>query len=313
MRINSMTIDEMFEYLVKNNPNEKVKFIGSGTDSDAFRVGDLVCRFPHSADVFNEYSKESKVCDFVRNAISVPIPNIKLHDGDVQFAQHKMILGKKWRWHAFMFHPIKQRRLANGIARFFAELHSVDVSKFNQKSDKFAYVKFDDIADRISPFLSKHQMKFFREKYNSVINKPISKSDIVMCHLGIKGGNSVIDENGNLIGVFDFGNASCNERWRDLGVIYMANNERLYRAVLREYERLTGIKCDRKRIADVGSLEHFVHKRWFADDGSVLNMNDHKIKKYLAQGLVRFYHLPFRFRRILFHMMSLHKFLFGSK
>jgi len=308
-----MTIDEKQAYLVKNNPNKKVKFIGSGSDSDAFRVGDVVCRFPHSETVLKQYEKEAKICDFVRHAITVPIPNIEIHSGAVQFAQHKMIMGNRWRWHSFMLKPIKQHRLAKSLAQFFAELHSVDVSNFNHNFDGFSYVKFDEIANRIAPFLSKRQMKFFAKKYNNVINKHVDDHDIVMCHLGVKGLNSVIDDEGNLVGVFDFGNACCNERWRDLGVIYMANNKRLYNDMLRQYEKLTGIKCNRGRIADLGSLEHFVRKRWFNEDGSEFNVSERRIKKYLAQALVRFYHLPLRFKRVLFCIMSLHKLLFGSK
>lgn len=308
-----MTIDEIQAYLVKNNPNQNVKFIGRGSDSDAFRVGAFVYRFPHRVGTMSQYKTESEICDFVRGAVSVDIPKIEIHDGAVCFAKHKMIVGHKWRWHTFMFHPIKQARLATGIARFFAQLHGVNVSAFDTSSEKFLYVTFDDIADKIAPFLSARQMRFFQKKYNKIIGKRVPKRDIVMCHMGFKGANSVVDDAGHLVGVFDFGNAGVHERWRDLGVVYTGNNFPLYYYMLHQYKKLTGIKCGSARIADLGAIEHFTYKRWFNGDGTLCDLTDHRIKKYLAEALVRFYHLPPRCRHILYGLMTLRKRHFDSK
>ena len=308
-----MTIDEIKKFLTKHNPGKNIKFIGRGTDSDAFVVGEYVYRFPHGKDVLEQYEIEAALCDYVRNYISVPIPKITIHDRDVCFAKHKMIHGYKWRWHTFMYHPIKQVRLGNGIARFFAELHSVDISSQDTNSAKFEYVKFDDIADKIAPFLSKHQMRMFRKKYNKIVNKPIAEQDIVMCHMGFKGANSVVDDNGHLVGVFDFGNAGPHERWRDFGVVRTGNNFPLYYYILYRYRKLTGIKCNRSRISDVGAIEHFTYKRWFNDDGTPLDLNDHRIKKYLSEAFVRFYHLPPRCRHVLYGLLTLNKRKYDSK
>ena len=302
-----MTVDEINSWLVANFPNEKIKFLGLGSDSDAFRVGDYVFRFPHNDVVLTQYDTERKLCDFLRPSLSVPIPEISVHRGDVNYAKHKMIMGIKWHWHALMPFPIRQRRLADGIARFFAELHGADTTVLKPESDRVDYVKFADIADKIAPFLSKRQMQFFENKYNAIVNRPVAKSDMVICHMGVKGSNSVIDKHGNLIGVFDFGNAGVHERWRDLSVVHMGGNKCLYRRVLRQYEKLSGIKIDTKRINDLGSIEHFTQKRWFDTDGKYRNLGNKKIKKYVAKTLCHFYHLPrFMTRFVYITMLSKH-------
>ena len=306
-----MTHDEIRAYLVKQNPGKSIKFIGSGSDSEAFCVDGYVYRFPHSATVLAQYKTESALCDFLRDKISVPIPQITIHDVAVCYAKHKMIAGKKWRWHTFIFHPIKQNNLADGIARFFAEIHGADIHEIETDTKQFNYVAFDDIAARIAPFLSKHAMRRFHKKYNNIVGKRVAESNIVMCHMGLKGANSVIDNDGNIVGVFDFGNTGAHERWRDFGVVYMGDNKRLYSRVLHKYEQITGMTCDRSRIADVAAIEHFSRKRWFCDDGSAIPLTDKRITKYLSEAMVRFYHMPLRFRRVLRIFMRIHKRLFN--
>lgn len=306
-----MTVDEINSWLDKTCPNEKIKFLGRGSDSHAFRVGEYVYRFPHNDTVLHQYEIEMNLCNAIRKNISVKIPEISVHRDKFNYAKHKMIMGGRWHWHSLALNPIKQKHLADGIARFLAELHSVDVKKVDATSERVDYLPFDDISAKISPFLSKHQIRFFRERYNDIVNKPIADGDMVICHMGVKGSNSVIDNRGNLIGVFDFGNAGKHERWRDLSVVHMGGNKCLYRRVLRKYEKLSGVKIDRKRINDLGAIEHFTHKRWFTDDGLPLNLSDEKIKKYLSKTLCHFYHLPPIVGRVLRLRMTFHKLLFA--
>ena len=306
-----MMVEEISSWLKETHPNDGIKFLGYGSDSHAFRVGEYVYRFPHNDSVLHQYEIEMNLCNAIRKNISVQIPEISVHRDKFNYAKHKMIMGIRWHWHSLALNPIKQMHMADGIAQFFAELHGVPPKKIAAKSERVDYLSFDDIADKISPFLSKHQIRFFSRKYNSIVNKPVAASDMVICHMGVKGSNSVIDNRGNLIGVFDFGNAGKHERWRDLSVVHMGGNKCLYHRVLRKYAKLSGVKIDRKRINDLGAIEHFTHKRWFTDDGQPLNLSDKKIKKYLAKTLCHFYHLPQCFGRVLRIQMTLHKKLFA--
>ena len=298
-----MTKQEINAYLVKHCPNTEIKFIGAGSDSYAFCVGEYVYRFPRYDVVLSQYEKEARLCNFLRDATSVLIPNIEIQYKPISFAKHKMILGNKWHWHSLALFPIKQMRLARSIARFFAEIHTVNISKFKLESERVDYVEFNELSKMIAPFLSKRQLNFFKKKYNKIINRRIPKNDMVMCHMGFKGQNSVIDNKGNLVGVFDFGNAGIHERWRDLSVVRKGGNKWLYRQVVRHYEKLTGIKCDRARIADLGSIEHFIYKRWFHEDGTP-RLSDTRIKTYLSRTLVCFYHLPTCCTSILYAWMT---------
>jgi hypothetical protein len=117
--------------------------------------------------------------------------------------------------------------------------------------------------------------------------------------MGIKGCNSVVDENGNLIGVFDFGNAGVHERWRDFVLLFNGKNTCLYKMVLRRYSKYTGIKYNCRRIRELAGIERFIYKRWFNQDGTVAKMPAHRVKRYLSHVLVFFMHLPPFMRSII--------------
>ena len=173
-------VEEINSWLKETHPNDGIKFLGYGSDSHAFRVGEYVYRFPHNDSVLHQYEIEMNLCNAIRKNISVQIPEISVHRDKFNYAKHKMIMGIRWHWHSLALNPIKQMHMADGIAQFFAELHGVPPKKIAAKSERVDYLSFDDIADKISPFLSKHQIRFFGRKYNSIVNKPVAASDMVI-------------------------------------------------------------------------------------------------------------------------------------
>lgn len=291
-----MSKKEEQEYLVKHHPGKEVKFLGSGTDSNAFRVDNFVYRFPHNKAVAVQYEREAAICDYIRPSLSVEVPKIEVcSESGLVYAKHKMIMGRAWDWWMFALHPIKQRNLADGLAQFFAQLHGCDLSASFRKricADNFEYINLNDILPQISPFLSKWQLRFLTKKINKALNASVPESDMVLCHMGIKGCNSVVDENGNLIGVFDFGNAGIHERWRDFVLLFNGQNTHLYKMVLRRYSKYTGIKYNCHRIRELAGIERFIYKRWFNQDGTIAPMPAYRVKRYLSHVMVFFMHLP---------------------
>lgn len=289
-----MTFDEAQKWLALKFPSESVKFIGSGSDSVAFRVGTRVFRFPHShADI---YKTEAAICDFVRPNISVPIPKIEIFNEDgVQCVAHEMIMGEKWSWHRFQFQPARQRRLADSLARFLAQLHGCDARRALRQipalRDSVPFCTFDEVSDFLGQYMSPRQLRVFRRNYERIIGAPIDADDMTIVHTGLKGPNSVADKTGALCGVFDFGNAGVYERWRDFELFYLGHNAALYRGVCRAYERYTGRPVPRRRIEDLAVIEFLWRKRVFPG-GHFAPRTGHFMRKNIAMALTRFYHLP---------------------
>jgi len=304
-----MNREKIQAFLEKKFPGQDVKYVGSGTDSAAFKVGDNICRFPHSrVDI---YKMEADLCDFIRPNISVAIPCVKiLKDGKHTFAMHKMITGEKWSWHRFSWHPRAQRNLARTYARFLAELHGVDTAQLARRvpalGETVPYCDLDEIKDFLARFMTPGQMKCFCENYKRIVGAPVSTGDIVFVHMGLKGANSVVDKDGALCGVFDFCSGGLYERWRDFVLPYLGRNRALLRGILREYAKETGVCPNAARIADLAVIEFLWRRRLF-QGGRFQPRNNHFIKKNIAVALARFHHLPKPFYWIIYARMTLHE------
>ncbi len=302
-----MTVDEIREFLTDRFPGQSVSYLGSGSDSIAFRVGTRVFRFTgRGGDI---YRNEARVCDAVRPAIDIPIPKIDIFDRDgVFYVAHEMICGHKWSWHKFMWQPGRQRNLADSCAKFLAQLHGVDTAAAcgiaPHLGQGVAYIDFDDVADQLGHFMTPRQAAFFRRNYERIISAPVHASDMVICHLGLKGANSVVDCDGNLCGVFDFCNCGIYERGRDLVLMSISRNRRLYRRFLKSYRKISGANVSTARIADLAAVEFLWAKRWFSD-GRFCPLPARFIKKNLASALGRFYGLPRFLNWVVYARLSL--------
>lgn len=298
-----MTIEQTINYLSKKYATTNIKHIGGGSDSQAFVLdNEYIIRFLTNKN--NVYENEKQICDFISQYISIETPRIEIVKSDgYTFSKHKMIKGNAWSWHSFTFNHKKQQNLANSLAKFMAELHSIPVKDLQNNIQNSPYMDIEKIIPYISPNLTKHQLEFFTKKYDQIINKTPNKSDMVLCHLGIKNANSVVDDSGALCGIFDFGNCGIYERWRDLAVIYSFRNYRLYKAVARAYTKYTGIKVDHKRVADLAYFEWLSKKRWYNKDKFTPRKDYSKV---LASTFGHFYKLPWIIHRtILFEIISL--------
>lgn len=291
-----MQTEKILKFLQKKFPNQEIIFIGSGSDSTAFRVGDYVIRIPHNNKNIKLYLHEESVCRAIKKFIHFDIPDITVHNDKILWIQHKMVTGQKWSWHKFMWQPRKQRNLGKSLAHFMAELHSKKVCNAIKKAEniqkyKYVYMPFDKVSPYLQKVLCPKQLEYFRRHYEEIISKPVPASDMVLCHLGIKGPNSVVDSNGNLTGVFDFCNAGIYERWRDMVLIYLMAGRGLYNTFCREYKKLTGIKVDTKRISDLTVIEFLWAKRWYQND-KFAPLGQAFVDKNTATAMAHFHKLP---------------------
>lgn len=300
---------EVPSFLRKKFPKTAIKFIGSGSDSDAFIVGKKIIRIPHKASQ-KLYSREAAICNAIHNQMSFKIPKITVHkekDGTL-WAEHRMVDGVKWSWHKYIWHPHRMHNLGRSLAQFMAELHTADIRKIPPRYRvSMPYMQFDDIEPFFAKFLTPRQMRFFRKNYERILSYPVKKSNMVLVHLGIKGPNSVADKDGNLVGVFDFCNAGIYERERDMVLIAIMAPYSLWRIFAKEYERLTNVKPDRKRTLDLAKIEFLWSKRWIRGDGNIRQLGEHSLRKNIGAAMAHFHHLPYQFKWWWYHTMKLRK------
>ena len=176
-----MTKEEIIDFLRKKYPSREIKFIGSGSDSTAFRIGDIVVRVPHTENNIGLYLHEESVCKAIKKFIDFDIPNITVHQDDILWIEHKIVDGKKWSWHKFMFHPKKQKNLGISLARFMAQLHSKKASDAIKKAKniqkyKYVYMPYEQVLPYLSNIIRPKQLEFFRKHYEEIVSKPAEPS-----------------------------------------------------------------------------------------------------------------------------------------
>lgn len=297
------------EFLTKKFPNTKIEFIGSGSDSDAYKVGTRVIRIPHG-NAKDLYLREAAICNAIADKIHFQIPKITVHqeENGILWVEHEMIIGRKWSWHKFMWQPMHMKNLGHSLAQFMAELHSVNTKLIPEQFRKsIPYIKFSAVAPFFEKHLTKSQMIFFHKNYDRTLSYPIKPQDMVLVHMGIKGPNSVVDSNGNLTGVFDFCNAGIYERERDMVLIAMLAPYALWHAFACEYRRQTGIKPNRKRIFDLMKIEFLWAKRWLTPDGVVRPPRERFLLKNIGAAMAHFHHLPSIFKWWWYYTAKLRK------
>ncbi len=108
------------------------------------------------------------------------------------------------------------------------------------------------IGDRIP----KNIFDSIYDKYLDVVDLTPSV-DRCVCHNDFKGTNTVVDDTGRLAGVFDFVNANISDREAEFKYFYNPNKPNFLNKMLREYERVSGIKIDIERIKSLCLRDNF--------------------------------------------------------
>lgn len=294
-------------FLTEKYGAENVKFLGAGSDSSAYRVGEYVYRFTRHGHRL--YEREAAICRYLHPYISCQIPEIEIKSENGHFcAVHKMLQGCKWSWHRFQFQPRQQHNLAKSVGEFLGQLHSVNVADMRRAVpdiDAFGYIDFDLTHAFMAQYLAEFMVRFFERHYRRVISDGRATSDLAVVHLGFKGANSVCRPDGTLCGVYDFGNCGIYERSREFIPILMGGNRTLYRAIRREYNAQTGVLIDTRRVRDLAELEFMSEKRWCVVDGVAHMENTVFFQRRLAAAILHFAHLPrFVLRPLLLRYMA---------
>lgn len=182
-------------------PNQDIKSLGDGWCSSAFEVDDNIIRVPKSSEAVGGYKKEEKILNFLKGKIkSVEIPNIKLIEEPFPYSIHKKLHGENWTAEDYNKFTEKEKdKLANDAAKFFMELHSIEIN------DELGLNKNLEVLE-IEKYLSNEFSEKEIIKINNYVKPLYSLEDKHLLHTDFYYGNSLLNKNRELKCVFDFGN-----------------------------------------------------------------------------------------------------------
>lgn len=231
---------------------ERFTLLGEGWDSVALSAGGLVLKFPRHAEAEARLRAEARLLEAVRPRVSLPVPEMTLHDGPQVFSSHPRIEGghltpEVW---AALDEPARAR-LAEDLGRFHAELHAIPhpVMQAVGAEPVERFQPPERILEKAVPALP----PALRPRAEAAVRawarmEPDPLGEVYGFFDG-HGWNMAFDAaRGRLNGIYDFGDSGFGPRHEDFfraGFIDFILPGR----VAGVYERLTGLAPGRERIA----------------------------------------------------------------
>lgn len=238
--------DKYLLFINKIHPNlniSKKEIIESGFHSTAVIINDeLVFRFPLKKEFYDEYIHEFNLLKKIRKHISVPIPDLKLHQtDDFVFTEHTLIEGTQYSQLKSPLSKQEKEQLADDLALFLKELHNcptdLPICQFSaeeygvcDKKIKYTNLLSDD---------EKQELLLTIKEFNSYDYK---EDRVVLSHTDLNENNFLLKEN-RLVGVIDFGNACRRDLSSEFATLMKWDFDLVQKIAFR-YEEITGKYVD---------------------------------------------------------------------
>lgn len=229
-----------------------VELLAAGWDSLALGVDDrLIFKFPRDEADAHALVTEARLLSVVRPAVTIAVPELIIHEGPPLFSRHAKLAGEHLLAAHYEQLPLAARqRLAAEMAQFYAELHRLDRAVLTAAGAKAIapWLPPEDILQRAWPRLSPSLQRFAETTIADWQALPPDPHGTTYGFFDGHGWNMAFDhEHQRLNGIYDFGDSGFGSLQQEF--IYTSFIARdLTMRVVDEYEALTGLVLDRRRI-----------------------------------------------------------------
>lgn len=248
MTKNHFTLDEDFETIIKNAlPNKTINSIHSvttGWTNIVYEVctndGDFFFRFPRDDFWIRTIVKDYEFAKFIYGKTDFNTVKLELlHDNGRPFSMHKKIEGTVLASKMDTMTPSEVTVIANDIAKFMYQLHSV---KFNPNEiftiDNIGVKLTDFLDELLKVHVSKEDMVFWNH------SDFIKKDHSCLVHGDLNSSNIIIDENNHISAVIDFGFGGFGNPYFDIARIIGRCPENFKEEIIKNYENISNTKLD---------------------------------------------------------------------
>ncbi len=221
----------------------------------------LVFKFPQGVEAERALRREASILAAVRPHVTMPVPNLRLHEEEPLFSEHAIIPGEHLETAQYEALPESGRQaLADALARFYAELHALDrgVMEAAGALPIERWFDADAIAVGALPLLP-DALRGFAEKtiagWRALPSDPFGET---YGFFDGHGWNMAFDHAASrLNGIYDFADSGFGPLHQDFIYSNFISPD-LTARIIEGYERLTGRMLDRARI----HLLTGVHRIW---------------------------------------------------
>ena len=225
---------------------------GRGWHSLAVDIGGrFIAKFPDGGEAEEALKREASLLAAVRPQLTLPVPDMTIHDGPPLFSLHGKLPGKTLDSDGYAkLDGQARRRLAEDIALFLAELHAIDPAIMHKAGAlPVGWWDTEDVTlAPVWPQLPEHLRELAQSAiadYRALEPDPLGE---VYGFFDAHGWNMAFDhERGRLEGIFDFADSGFGPPHREFVQISLIDPEIATRTA-DAYQTRTGRKLDRRRI-----------------------------------------------------------------
>ena len=239
-------------------------------DSVAVDVDDrLIFKFPRHVAAEKRLVKEASLLAVIRPAVSMAVPDMSLHPGPPLFSRHVKLAGEHLLTRHYVRLPTAARqRLAAEMALFYAELHRLDAGAMAAAGAApiEPWLQPENILPRVWPLLPSGLRRFAERTIAAWQQLPPDPYGTTYGFFDGHGWNMAFDhERQRLNGVYDFADSGFGPLHQEF--IYSNWIARdLTERIVAEYEALSGLALDRRRIELLSGVLRLSELAAYADD-----------------------------------------------
>ena len=242
----------------------------AGWHSTALDVDDRrIFKFPRHEAAERALLKEAALLAQVRSAVSMPVPDMRIHEGPPLFSEHVKIEGGHLPpTHYDHLAEDARRQLGEDLGRFYAELHRLDADRMKALGAGPIEPWRDpaDIRARALPALPPEIRCIAEQTIGAFEQLPPDPHGTTYGFFDGHGWNMAFDhDRGRLNGVYDFADSGVGPLHQEFIYSNLVSSD-LTERIVRSYEALTGRDLDRGRITLLTGMHRLSELSELADD-----------------------------------------------
>lgn len=242
----------------------------TGWHSAAVDVDDrLIFKFPRHAVAERALLKEAALLQRIRPALSMTVPDLRIHSGPPLFSRHEKLKGGHLLAADYTGLPEDaRRRLGDDLARFYAELHRLDISEIAAAGagpiEKWQTPQV--IRAKALPALPSEIRALAEQTVAAFERLPPDPHGTTYGFFDGHGWNMAFDHaHGRLNGIYDFADSGLGPLHQEFIYTNLISPD-LTERVITAYEALTGHALDRGRITLLTGIHRLSELAELADD-----------------------------------------------
>ncbi|MBX5042839.1 aminoglycoside phosphotransferase family protein [Rhizobium lentis] len=246
------------------------KLAAKGWDSIAIDVDDtLIFKFPRHLGAERALVKEAALLDIVRPSLSMAVPDMRIHDGPPIFSSHAKLEGEHLIAEDYDALAVGDRqRLADDLARFYAELHALDADRLRAAGAGaiLPWQSPEVVREKALPRLPPEIKRFAEAVVSDFQALPPDPYGNVYGFFDGHGWNMAFDHaQARLNGIYDFADSGFGPLHQEFIYSNFISHD-LTARIVSAYEMLTGRRLDRRRIAILTGFHRLSELAELADD-----------------------------------------------